>query len=408
MASTRVASHGPNRVMLVVGLVALAALAAVIAVYFVRRSTAVPANEVFLSGRLESDRTDVASKAAGRVVEVTVREGARVRRGQIVARLQDDETAAAVAAATARLSGAERIASSAHGDAGVLEQQLNASELGRGQSALDSSGVAAQAQAAVASARAQLELARAQAVQARSDLDLADRERTRAESLVRSGDISIESADQARARAVSARAAVSARDAAVIAAERGLEGARAGLDVARTSSFNPQIRSAQSSALREQIEQARKRAAASDADVAAQRAQRAQALAAQADLIVRSPIDGIVTTRAVEPGAVVAPGRILLSLIDPNAVYMRGFVPEGRIGSVRVGQSANVYLDSAPQDPLAGHVAAIDSEASFTPENVYFKDDRVRQVFGVRIDLDHPAGFAKPGMPADGKIFLDR
>jgi len=158
----------------------------------------------------------------------------------------------------------------------------------------------------------------------------------------------------------------------------------------------------------QQIEQSRSNARAADAQVEAARAQRAQALSAQADLIVRSPIDGVVTVRAVEPGAVVAPGRILLSIIDPNAVYMRGFVSEGEIGRVRVGQHANVFLDSAPNDALAGHVASIDAEASFTPENVYFKNDRVRQVFGVRIDLEHPAGFAKPGMPVDGTILLDR
>ncbi len=408
MDSTRAASHGPNRAALILGGAVLIALALAVGVYFARRAAAVPADEVRLSGRLESDRTDVASKASGRVVEVTVREGASVRRGQILARLQDDERAAAVAAAGAQLAAAERNASSAHGQPGVLGQQLHESELGQGQSALDAASRSAQADAALAAARAQLELARAQALQARADLELAERDRVRAEALVRSGDISVQSADQVRTRAVSSRAAVAARDASIVAAERGVESAQAGVELARTSAFNPRIRAAQSSAVRQQIEQSRTQAGAADAQVEAARAQRAQALAAQADLIVRSPLDGVVTVRAVEPGAVVAPGRVLLSIIDPSAVYMRGFVSEGEIGRVRVGQHANVYLDSAPHDALAGHVASIDAEASFTPENVYFKNDRVRQVFGVRIDLEHPAGFAKPGMPVDGTILLDR
>lgn len=408
MAPTRAASHGPNRAVVILGAFALIALAIAGAGYVTRRAAAVPANEVRLSGRLESDRTDIASKAAGRVIDVTVREGARVRRGQIIARLEDDERAAAVAAATARLAVAERNASSAHGEPGVLAQQLHESELGQGQSTLDSAARSAQAEAALSSARAQLALARAQGVQARADLELAQRDRTRAEALVSSGDISVQSADQARTRAVSAQAVLAAREASIVGAQRGVESARAGLALARASSFNPRIREAQSSAVRRQIEQSRTRAGAADAEIEAARAQRAQALAAQADLIVRSPLDGIVTVRAVEPGSVVAPGRILLAVIDPNAVYLRGFVPEGEIGRVRVGQHANVFLDSAPNEPLAGHVAAIDAAASFTPENVYFKNDRVRQVFGVRIDLEKPAGFAKPGMPADGTILLDR
>jgi HlyD family secretion protein len=408
MASTRAASHGPNRAALILGILALIALAIAGVSYFVQRGAAIPTNEIRLSGRLESDRTDVASKASGRVAEVTVREGARVRRGQILARLEDDARAAAVAAATAQLAAAERNASSAHGQPGVLGQQLQESELGQGQATLDAAGRGAQAEAGLATARAQLELARAQAVQARADLELAERDRARAESLVRSGDISVQSADQARTRALSARAVVAARDAAIVAAQRGVESAQAGVELARTSAFNPRIRAAQSSAVQQQIEQSRSNARAADAQIEAARAQRAQALSAQADLIVRSPIDGVVTVRAVEPGAVVAPGRILLSLIDPNAVYMRGFVPEGDIGRIRVGQSAKIFLDSAAKEPLAGHVAAIDAEASFTPENVYFKNDRVRQVFGVRIDIENPAGFAKPGMPADGTILLDR
>jgi HlyD family secretion protein len=408
MEPTRAASHGPNRAALIFGVLVLVALAIAVGAYFARRAAAVPANEVRLSGRLESDRTDVASKASGRVIEVTVREGARVHRGQILARLEDDERAAAVAASTAKLAAAERSAGSAHDEPGILGRQLHESELGQGQAALDSAGRVAQAQATLSAARAQLELAQAQAAQARADFELAERDRARADSLVRSGDISEQSADQARTRAVSARAVVAARNASIVAAGRGVESAQAGLELARTTSFNPQIRAAQSSAVRQQIGQSRAQAAGADAQVAAARAERAQALAAAADLIVRSPLDGVVTVRAVEPGAVVAPGRVLLSIIDPNAVYMRGFVPEGEIGRVRVGQHANVFLDSAPNDAFAAHVAAIDAEASFTPENVYFKNDRVRQVFGVRIDLEHPAGFAKPGMPVDGTILLDR
>ncbi len=51
-------------------------------------------------------------------------------------------------------------------------------------------------------------------------------------------------------------------------------------------------------------------------------------------------------------------------------------------------------------------VVATDSQASFTPENVYFKDDRMRQAFGVKLAIEHPDGSAKAGMPAEGEIFV--
>ena len=81
-----------------------------------------------------------------------------------------------------------------------------------------------------------------------------------------------------------------------------------------------------------------------------------------------------------------------------------GADPEGRIGEVKAGQAARVYLDSKPDAPIDAVVTRIDPEATFTPENTYFRDDRVKQVVGVKVQLKGAVGFAKPGMPADGEI----
>lgn len=71
-----------------------------------------------------------------------------------------------------------------------------------------------------------------------------------------------------------------------------------------------------------------------------------------------------------------------------------------------MGQQARVYLDSFPSQPLAATVTRVDPKASFTPENIYFKKDRVTQVFGVELTLKDAQGQAKPGMPADGRILV--
>src|SRR5258705_99187 len=83
------------------------------------------------------------------------------------------------------------------------------------------------------------------------------------------------------------------------------------------------------------------------------------------------------------------------------------FVPEGQIGRVSVGQPARIYLDSAPAKPIDAYVLRVDPQASFTPENTYFREDRVKQVVGVKLRLKGALGFAKPGMPADGEILVD-
>jgi HlyD family secretion protein len=93
-------------------------------------------------------------------------------------------------------------------------------------------------------------------------------------------------------------------------------------------------------------------------------------------------------------------------MLDMTKVYLRGFIPEGQIGKVKLGQAARVYLDSNPTAPLEARVSRIDPEATFTPENTYFRDDRVKQVVGVKLQLTSGFGYAKPGMPADGEILV--
>ena len=124
-------------------------------------------------------------------------------------------------------------------------------------------------------------------------------------------------------------------------------------------------------------------------------------------LNILSPIDGTVTARSVEPGAVVAAGQTVLSLLNYNDVYLRAWVSEGESARVRVGQTAKVYLDAFKNKEFPGKVIEIDPQASFTPENIYFKDDRVKQAFGMKIAFDDPNGLQKPGMPADADILTD-
>jgi len=176
--------------------------------------------------------------------------------------------------------------------------------------------------------------------------------------------------------------------------------------VATANLANPAIRSAQSAGVRSQIAQQQAEVASAGADAERARAELTEAQANRQDLTVRAPFDGTVATRAAEPGEVVQAGTAIVTMIDLSKVYLRGFVPEGQIGKVKVGQAARVYLDSNPKSPLDASVSRIDPQATFTPENTYFRDDRVKQVVGLKLQLKSGIGYAKPGMPADGEILV--
>jgi HlyD family secretion protein len=122
-----------------------------------------------------------------------------------------------------------------------------------------------------------------------------------------------------------------------------------------------------------------------------------------------SPIDGIVAVRSVSVGEIVGKGNVLMTLVDPKSAYMKAFVAEKDLSKFNIGSKAEVFLGGESDKPLSGKVVAIDARPSFTPQNVYFKSDRLRQSFGMKIALDDNAdGQAKPGVSADAKIKIKR
>jgi HlyD family secretion protein len=352
-----------------------------------------PPGVIGVSGRIEGDDAAVAAKTMGRIREITVREGDRLEAGQVIAVLDDEQVRAREAQAEAAVRQAEARTRVAQHQVTVLNEQLRQSRFGVDQSRADAEGRVNEAEARLAAAEAQLAQAEAAYAQARWDRDALAR-------LFERGLI----AEQESRRAESNE---EAQKAVVAAARRQVEATRGALTAARANLVNPAIRSSQVVAVQGQILQAEADIAAARADAERARGQLREAQANRQDLTVVAPFTGTVATRTAEPGEVITAGTPIITLVNLAEVYLRAFVPEGQIGRVRVGQAARVYLDSAPARPIEAFVSRVDPEAAFTPENTYFREDRVRQVVGVKLQLRGAVGFAKPGMPADGEILVD-
>jgi HlyD family secretion protein len=382
-----------RRRLLVVAVLAVLAVGGFALWRLVLAPAALPPGVIALSGRIEGDDAAVAAKTAGRIREISVREGDRVEAGQVVAVLDDDQVRAREQQALAAVRQAEARVRLAQHQIAELEEQLQQSRLGVDQARSDAQGRVNEAEGKLAAAEAQLAQAEAAHAQARWD-------REAAAQLFKRELIAEQEARRAE-RNEEAQAAV------VAAARRQVEAARGALTAARASLVNPAIRSSQVAAVQGQILQAQADIAAAQAEAERARAQLEEARANRQDLRVLAPFTGTVATRTAEPGEVVTAGTPILTLVNLGEVYLRGFVPEGQIGRVRLGQPARVYLDSAPATPITAEVTRIDPQASFTPENTYFREDRVKQVVGVKLQLRGAVGFAKPGMPADGEILVD-
>ncbi len=363
-----------------------------------------PSGILSLSGRLEGYETDIGAKVPGRINFVAVREGDLVKQGQIIVRQDNGEIQAQLQGAKARRLVTEHQERQAALQIEVLKSQIRELEINRQQAQQDAEGRIIQSQAALASSQAQLNQVLSELESAQAQLKLDQLNQKRLAQLVAEGAIPQQQFDVAQTTLETGAANVKARQASVASFQKLVKAAEGQLKQSQTTAFNPKIRQAQIQSLSTQLAQARWQKEVNQAEIAKAQAEILEIESRVSDLNLLSPINGVVTARSVEPGVVVAAGKTLLTIIDPKTIYLRGYVPEGEIGKVKVGQQARVFLDSMPKQPFSARVTAIDTQASFTPENIYFQDDRVKQVFGVKISLENPQGLAKPGMPVDAEI----
>lgn len=143
----------------------------------------------------------------------------------------------------------------------------------------------------------------------------------------------------------------------------------------------------------QEIEQARAQKAAAEAVVATieQRI---------GDATVLAPRDGVITSRATEPGEVLAPGALLYVLTDIAHPWLNVYVDEPSLSRVHLGDAVKVRVDGRTEE-FAGKVTFVSEVAEFTPKNVQTPEERAKLVFKVKVGLDNPEGIFKPGMPAD-------
>ncbi len=117
------------------------------------------------------------------------------------------------------------------------------------------------------------------------------------------------------------------------------------------------------------------------------------------DLTVRAPADGILQTIDLRPGDLVGAGQPVATILEPDQIWVRVYVPEPKLGLVRVGQKARITVDTFPGRAYPGHVVEIRQRGEYTPRNIQTLEQRMDQVFGVKVAID-PNPDVKPGMAA--------
>lgn len=308
-----------------------------------------PAGIAAGNGRIEATEIDVSTKTPGRIREILVREGDFVTTGQVLARMDTDQ-----------LEAQRRQATAQHHRAEISVQT---------------------AKSVVAQRNAERQAAAATISQREAQFDAIQRKLARSEQLITTSAVSQQVLDDDRANAQGAKAAVAAAQAQLAAAD------------AAISAANAQVIDAEASV---------------DATQAA-----IESITVDInDATLKSPRDGRVQYRVVQPGEVLSAGGRVLNLVDLGDVYMTFFLPTSQAGRVAIGSEVRLILDAAPQYVVPAQATFVANVAQFTPKTVETEEERQKLMFRVKAHispdlLKKHIQRVKTGLPGMAYVRLD-
>jgi HlyD family secretion protein len=305
------------------------------------------------TGYVEATETRIASKVQGRVAQVTAVEGARVTAGQTLVTLATTDIDLALRQVRAERDQAEAQRRLLLAGARLEDVQ--------------------QAEAQAAAAASERNVAEAELTAARAD-------EARFEQLLKNRAGSEKQRDDAVARRARAEAQLKAVDDRAKAAVATLQRVKAG-------------------ARPEELQGAAARVAGIDARIAQLEHDRGEAT-------IVSPTAGIVSSRLVEPGELVAVGTPLVIVVDLDRAWANAYVESPLVPSLKLDQVATVVTDRG--DRLPGRVSFISSKEEFTPRNVQTSAERAKLVYRVKVAVDNAKGVLKVGMPVEVEFGVER
>ena len=123
----------------------------------------------------------------------------------------------------------------------------------------------------------------------------------------------------------------------------------------------------------------------------------------RAESVVAAPAAGVIESMDLRPGDLVPASQPVARMLEPSQLWVRVYVPEPQLGRVRVGQAAALTVDTYPKKEFPGKVVEIRTQSEYTPRNVQTLDQRMDQVFGVKVAIE-PSPELKPGMAATVRL----
>jgi HlyD family secretion protein len=359
-------------------------------------------NTLSVSGNLELTQVDISFKVPGKLIELNVDEGTFVKKGMVIARIDRDQMEHQRSRDEASLLGSqsqyEQTETLVQWQSRTLDSDidLRKAEIRAAQAQLD--------QLLAGSRPQEIQQARAAVADAKALHDQAQADWDRAQDLFKNDDISRQQYDQYRARLDSTAAVLRQGNEKLALVVEGPR--KEDIEAARAQVARAQAALAVSQANSLELKRREQDVAAHRADVQRARAQIAITDTQISDTVVTAPIDGVVLVKSAEVGETLAAGTTVVTIGDIGHPWLRAYVNEADLGRIKYGQSASLTTDSFPGKTYPGHISFIASEAEFTPKQIQTREERVKLVYRIKIDVDNSSHDLKSNMPVDAEIQL--
>lgn len=343
----------------------------------------------FVSGIIETDDIRVGSRVGGRVKDVLVREGQTVKVAQSLVQLEPYDLEAQLAEAHARRAAQAHLLERLR--AGPRPEEIAAARAERDR-------MAANLQKLQAGMRPlEIDILVDRLDVAKAELATAQRNYDRVHALYERGQATKQEFDEVGETLTAARARESLARHELELAQEGTRAEEIAEARAARDRAEAQLQLLEAGYRVEEIRQAEADVQAADAAIAAIQRR-------LDELQIRAPLDSVVEVIELLPGDLIPPNAPVTTLVTPQRLYVRSYVPENRL-DVQVGRMVSLRVDAFPQRRFAGRVTYVSREAEFTPANVQTPEERVKQVFRIKVDVLEGLDLLRAGMAAD--VFLD-
>lgn len=339
-----------------------------------------------VSGFVEADEIRVGSRIGGRVASVKVEEGQSVKTGETIFDLDPFNLNEQLAVARAQ-------SAAARAECDRLKAGFRAEEIEQARARKDLA--AATLEQLVAGPRSQeIAMAREQLKIAQASYELAESEYQRISGLRENQQAAQTEFDNALRTRKAATAEVARAEQALALLEEGTRKEEIAAARARLAEAEQALKLVEAGNRVEDIARAQAQLTAAEAQVASIEVQ-------LAELIVKSPCDCLVEAVDLRPGDLVAANAPSAALLDLSRLWLRAYIPESRLGTVKLGRKVAIRVAGFGDRRFTGRVSFVSHDAEFTPRNIQTPEERSKQVFRIKVVIDEGRNDLRVGMSAD-------